>query len=261
MAIITLCRCGATCRPGRRACPRHERKDTRASAAVRGYDARWRKTRAAYLRVHPKCECHECLALPEDQRPDADDVHHLDGQGPNGPYGHEWANLAALTHEHHSRITATEQPAGSANRAPYYSTPFVILCGLSGTGKSTILEQLAQRLDARPLARDDYETWAHLLEHLDQTRHAVVECVRIHSALRRRVRERGATIIELTAPTWLLRERLTRRGEPGEVVRSRLAEADAPIGYEDDLVADHRFETGEIDPDELADRIAAAVSE
>lgn len=259
MAIVTLCRCGAACRPGRRSCPRHERRDTRPSAAVRGYDARWRNTRKAYLAAHPYCECPECEQIPELDRPRAVDVHHLDGLGPNGPYGHDWANLTALTHEHHSRITATEQPAGSANRGPYYATPFVVICGLSGVGKSTILEQVASRLDARPLARDDFDSWPHLLEQLDQTRHAVVECVRLHRALRRRIRERSAIIVELTAPTWLLRERLTRRGEDAETVRSRLAEVDAPIAYDDDLTAHASFDTSDIEPDTLADQIAALI--
>lgn len=51
--------CGALTATGR--CPRHqgaERREAdrrRGSAAERGYDGRWSKARAAYLRAHPLC--------------------------------------------------------------------------------------------------------------------------------------------------------------------------------------------------------------
>lgn len=78
----------------------------RPSARQRGYDSKWQRTRAAYLRSHPVCEDPEgCIER-------ATDVHHLDGLGPKGARGHDEANLLALCHEHHSRITATEQPGG-----------------------------------------------------------------------------------------------------------------------------------------------------
>lgn len=70
-----------------------------------GYDARWRRTRARYLREHPHCEHPDCREL-------ANEVHHRDGRGPNGPRGHDAANLQALCKPHHSRITAREQPGG-----------------------------------------------------------------------------------------------------------------------------------------------------
>jgi len=34
----------------------------RGTAASRGYDARWQKYRAAFLREHPLCECPDCQA-------------------------------------------------------------------------------------------------------------------------------------------------------------------------------------------------------
>lgn len=73
--------------------------DQRPHSRARGYNERWRRTRAAYLRSHPWCE-HEdfCEA-------GATDVHHLDGLGPLGPRGHDAANLQALCHSHHSTIT------------------------------------------------------------------------------------------------------------------------------------------------------------
>lgn len=42
---------------GRARCPEHERKreQERGTAHQRGYDARWRKARLAYLQRHPLC--------------------------------------------------------------------------------------------------------------------------------------------------------------------------------------------------------------
>ena len=79
----------------------------RPSAAARGYDSRWRRTRARFLREHPYCAEPLCF------RP-ATDAHHRDGKGPNGPLGHDPSNLQALCHGHHSRVTAREQPGGWA---------------------------------------------------------------------------------------------------------------------------------------------------
>lgn len=75
----------------------------RASPTERGYDARWRRTRARYLRHHPTCEVVGCNTT-------ATDVHHLDGRGPLGPAGHELSNLQALCHSHHSVITNAAMP-------------------------------------------------------------------------------------------------------------------------------------------------------
>jgi 5-methylcytosine-specific restriction protein A len=88
----------------------------RETAAERGYDAEWRATRAAFLEEHPQCECDDCLLLPLWRRPDAVDVDHRDGLGPTGPRGHDWSNLRAMSHEHHSRRTARDQPGGWARR-------------------------------------------------------------------------------------------------------------------------------------------------
>jgi 5-methylcytosine-specific restriction protein A len=82
--------------PKLRPCPTHRPRPT---AAARGYDAKWRRTRGRYLQLHPMCEHAGCVSL-------AEDVHHLDGLGPLGPQGHAHANLQALCHPHHSSITA-----------------------------------------------------------------------------------------------------------------------------------------------------------
>lgn len=105
MPVYKLCnRC---LRPEPCKCPPRRSPDNRASAHARGYDAKWKKTRASYLRAYPFCEQEGCEAK-------ATDVHHLDGLGPRGPYGHDPANLQALCHSHHSQETAKEQPGGWA---------------------------------------------------------------------------------------------------------------------------------------------------
>ena len=78
----------------------------RPNSSARGYDAKWRRTRANYKRSHPICEDESGCIEP------ATDVHHLDGLGPNGPRGHDPENLRSLCHKHHSQVTAREQSAG-----------------------------------------------------------------------------------------------------------------------------------------------------
>lgn len=87
-------------------------EEGRPSSAERGYDTRWRITRAAFLEDHPMCECDDCLKLPAWRRPEATDVDHRDGLGPLGARGHDPTNLRAMTHGHHSRRTAADQPGG-----------------------------------------------------------------------------------------------------------------------------------------------------
>lgn len=91
-------------------CRRDARRDSdtrRPNARARGYDARWQRTRAAYLALHPTCECDN-----PDCREPATNVDHVDGLGPRGPRGHDPSNLRALSHACHSRRTARDQPGG-----------------------------------------------------------------------------------------------------------------------------------------------------
>lgn len=75
---------------------------SRGTAAERGYDARWRRTRAAFLHQHVGiCEHPGCLAL-------VTDVDHIDGEGPLGPRGHDFSNLRGLCKPHHSQKTIRE---------------------------------------------------------------------------------------------------------------------------------------------------------
>ncbi len=108
--ILRACTvCGALSDRGR--CERHRSKDNRPSAARRGYDERWKCTRARFLRDHPTCDIPACHAP-------ATEVHHRDGLGPLGPLGHDDSNLQALCQPHHAGITAQLQPGGWARRSP-----------------------------------------------------------------------------------------------------------------------------------------------
>jgi 5-methylcytosine-specific restriction protein A len=88
----------------------------RPSATRKGYDAAWRRTRAAFLRANPLCMCADCEAIAAPLRPAATEVDHIDGLGPLGPRGHDWTNLRAMTKAHHSRATAHAQPGGWNDR-------------------------------------------------------------------------------------------------------------------------------------------------
>jgi 5-methylcytosine-specific restriction protein A len=72
----------------------------RPSAAKRGYDAEWQALRQRFLRAHPACS--SC-----GQR--ATDVHHVHALARGG--SNEWANLQALCHSCHSRITVRDMPS------------------------------------------------------------------------------------------------------------------------------------------------------
>lgn len=75
---------------------------SRGTAAERGYDSRWRRTRAAFLYQHDGvCEEPFCFEL-------VTDVDHIDGEGPHGPRGHDLSNLRGYCHSHHSQKTVRE---------------------------------------------------------------------------------------------------------------------------------------------------------
>jgi 5-methylcytosine-specific restriction protein A len=91
-------RCNATATHGNR-CAEH--REIRPSAWARGYDKRWRQTRAVqHLSLEPWCR--ECLARGEHMR--ATEVDHIDGLGPLAPRGHDHANLRSLCKPHHSSV-------------------------------------------------------------------------------------------------------------------------------------------------------------
>lgn len=103
MSITKFCgRCNAVLPTGHV----HRAPDKRPSARARGYDTKWERTRAEYLRSHPLCQDEAgCI-----QR--ATDVDHIDGLGPKGPRGHDPSNLRSLCHSHHSQKTYRSEGGG-----------------------------------------------------------------------------------------------------------------------------------------------------
>ena len=74
--------------------PRERRPDSRPSASERGYDRKWRRIRAQYLRLHPRCVvCGE----------PATEVDHIVPLADGGTNKH--GNLQALCKSHHSQKT------------------------------------------------------------------------------------------------------------------------------------------------------------
>lgn len=250
MTLGTICRCGAILTANQKHCDACRPKENRPNATDRGYNAKWRKTRKAFLAAHP--DCVECGAP-------ATDVDHIDGLGPLGPAGHDWHNLRSYCHSHHSQRTARDQPAGSTTRGPYYAQPFTVLRGPSGVGKTTIRQHVTEHTNVTLLGPDDFPNrWQDLLPELDRTEHALVECVRLHSGLRRRIKERGATIIDLTAPTWVLRDRLDRRGKPDHLIQ-RLIDESLEDAYDREFKADVTLDTSTKPPEEVAAAVAGLI--
>lgn len=87
---------------------RGRRERHRESKADRGYPRNWRRIRANFLRAHERCECDDCLRIPEFERPVATVVDHRDGD----PSNCKFENLRAMTKAHHDRRTARDQPGG-----------------------------------------------------------------------------------------------------------------------------------------------------
>lgn len=84
---------------------RRESDRRRPQSQHRGYDTRWHRIRARYLRAHPACE--ECGLQ-------AKHVDHVRALSDGGT--HDSSNLRALCHRCHSRRTARDQPGGWAAR-------------------------------------------------------------------------------------------------------------------------------------------------
>jgi len=92
--------------PSTRYCAKHLRVyprpiDARPSSAQRGYDAEWRKIRAAYLSQHPFC------VVGGERATEVDHIVSLKDGGSN-----DWDNLRSYCKHHHSRRTAHDQPGG-----------------------------------------------------------------------------------------------------------------------------------------------------
>ncbi len=139
------------------------------------------------------------------------------------------------------------------------TTRFVILCGPSGVGKTAIRQALAPRLSAASLGPDDFGgEWSALYAELDLSDRAVVECVALPRALRRRQTDRRALVVKLTAPRPVLEQRLRDRGEKPETIATRLSE-DTDIGYGDHVIVNLTVDTTQAGAGELAKAIAEQV--
>jgi 5-methylcytosine-specific restriction enzyme A len=79
--------------------------DRRGSSSSQGYGARWRKLRAAFLKVNPLCV--GC------GRP-AVDVDHVRAKRDGGT--DDWANLRPYCHACHSARTGRDQPGGAIRK-------------------------------------------------------------------------------------------------------------------------------------------------
>ncbi len=77
----------------------HDR--TRPNAAGRGYDARWQRFTADYLRAHPTCSVLGCMQF-------ATEVHHIKRVRDRPDLRLEHSNVTGLCRYHHSQITARE---------------------------------------------------------------------------------------------------------------------------------------------------------
>ena len=73
--------------------------ERRGSASSRGYDRRWQRIRAMYLRAHPLCV--DCQA--ERRVTAATEVHHIKALRDGGDHNDD--NLMALCKSHHSSRT------------------------------------------------------------------------------------------------------------------------------------------------------------
>jgi 5-methylcytosine-specific restriction protein A len=113
----TACVCGGVKRHGR--CDRCDRgkraRDTRKSAAERGYDWMWQRFRLRYLSDHPLCV--DCLnpdplstanafEPPGSRVSAATDVHHIQKLRDRPELKYEESNLMALCSKCHDRRTA-----------------------------------------------------------------------------------------------------------------------------------------------------------
>lgn len=84
---------------------RRQGEEGRASATARGYDQKWRRIRAAFLKRHTECaECGEPATV-------ADHVVPLSQGG-----GNDWANLQPLCVTCHNRKTNRQDGGGWGNR-------------------------------------------------------------------------------------------------------------------------------------------------
>ncbi len=110
-----ICSCGKTIASGA-VCPcRAKRKAEadarRPSAAVRGYDAAWKRVRADFLKAHPWC-CHPGCNKP------ATEADHVLSVAERPDLRLSWSNLRPFCKSHHSQRTARDQGFARSGAKP-----------------------------------------------------------------------------------------------------------------------------------------------
>jgi len=92
---------------GRSRCDEHSGRprDTRPSAASRGYGVHWRRIRAQFLRAHPTCSLCREPATVADHHPLA--RRELVAAG--DPHPDAWVNLRPLCESHHNAKSGGER--------------------------------------------------------------------------------------------------------------------------------------------------------
>jgi 5-methylcytosine-specific restriction enzyme A len=92
----TMPGCGALVHGGR--CDKHKPKDTRPTAARRGYGSRWQKARAAFLGINPLCtHCAE-----QGRTVEASVVDHIEPHRGDAKLfwdSHNWQSLCKRCHD------------------------------------------------------------------------------------------------------------------------------------------------------------------
>lgn len=127
---------------------RREKDRRRGSPASRGYDAEWRRTRAAFLQRYPLCLfCEEAGRVTAAQV-----VDHIISIVDRPDLRLVWSNLRSLCKPCHDRRTAREQAfGGRAARWPDWlrpsSVPLHIVCGPPASGKTTHVSDRAHPSD------------------------------------------------------------------------------------------------------------------
>jgi 5-methylcytosine-specific restriction protein A len=98
-------------------CEVHARvvNEQRGTPTERGYDAAWRKLRAAFLLEHPLCECDECRS-GEGRVTVATVVDHIKPIATHPELRLVWSNLRAMSKPHHDAHTARTRGWGRAER-------------------------------------------------------------------------------------------------------------------------------------------------
>lgn len=127
---------------------KRERDSRRGSSTARGYDADWRRLRAAFLFKHPLCLfCEEAGRITEAQV-----VDHIVSFTDRPELRLDWSNLRPLCKDCHDRRTARDQAfGGRASRWPEWlrpaSVPLTIVCGPPASGKTSLVWDRAEAAD------------------------------------------------------------------------------------------------------------------